>query len=127
MKPYLRPRFQGINTLDVFIDGFYKYLKDVGEQDIRLTGCPGEVPVMEAAKKLISQVDNGIPIPFLLLQHKNVNFKDLVWHWFMFIGYEELENEIYVKIATYGEFHWLSFHKLWETGFKRKGGMVLIQ
>lgn len=127
MKPYLRPRFQGINTLEVFIDGFYEYLKDVGEQDIRLTGCPGEVPVMEAAKKLISQIDNGIPIPFLLLQHKNVNFKDLVWHWFMLIGYEELENEIYVKIATYGEFHWLSFNELWETGFKRKGGMVLIQ
>ena len=126
MKPYLSPRMHGIDTLDIFIDGFYEYLKDVGDEDIRLTGCPGETPVKEAARKIISQIDNGIPIPFLLLQHKNVNFKDLVWHWFMLVGYEEFENEFYVKIATYGEFHWLSFHDLWETGFSRKGGMILI-
>ena len=44
----------------------------------------------------------------------------------MLVGYEEFENEFYVKIATYGEFHWLSFHELWETGFSRKGGMILI-
>ncbi len=126
MKPYLSPRIHGIDTLEIFIEGFHEYLKNVGEQKMQLTGCPGETPVREAAGKIVSQIDNGIAIPFLLLQHKNINFKDLVWHWFMLVGYEEFENEFYVKIATYGEFHWLSFNELWETGFKRKGGMVLI-
>ncbi|WP_349947560.1 hypothetical protein ABFV83_03505 [Lacrimispora sp. BS-2] len=88
MKPYLKPRFKGINTLELFMDGFNKYLKDVADQDIQLTGCPGKVPAKEAAMEIINRIDKGVPIPFLLLRHKNVNFKDLVWHWFMLVGYE---------------------------------------
>lgn len=126
MKPYLRPRFQGINTLKLFMDGFYDYLKKVGEEETKLTGCQGDTPKKEAANQVKRQIDNGIPIPFLLLRHKNVNFKDLVWHWFMLVGYEEFEEEFYVKIATYGGFRWLSFYELWNTGFKRKGGLVLV-
>ncbi|MEY8353410.1 hypothetical protein AALB39_08630 [Lachnospiraceae bacterium 54-53] len=127
MKPYLKPRLHGIDTLEIFMDGFNDYLKDVGEQNIQLTGCQGEVPAEEAAREIKSQIDKEIPIPFLLLRHKDVNFKDLVWHWFMLVGYEEFENEFYVKIATYGRYHWLSLNELWDTGFKRKGGMVLIK
>lgn len=26
-----------------------------------------------------------------------------------------------------GGFRWLSFYELWETGYKRKGGMVLLR
>ncbi len=127
MKPYLKPRFHGIDTLEIYIDGFYKYLQDVGETDTQLAGCPGEVPAKEAAREVMSQIDKGISIPFLQLRHKNVNFKDLVWHWFMLVGYEEFEEEFYVKIATYGGFRWLSFYELWDTGYERKGGMVLIR
>lgn len=127
MKPYLSPRLKGIDTLEVFMEGFYNYLRDVGEKDMRLEGCHGEVPVVEAAKNVISQINKGIPIPFLLLRHKNDKFKDLVWHWFMLVGYEEFENELCVKIATYGGYQWLSLNELWETGFKRKGGMILVE
>jgi hypothetical protein len=127
MKPYLRPRLHGIDTLEIFMDGFHDYLKDVGDQEIQLTGCHGEVPVKEAAREVMSQIDKGIPIPFLLLKHKDVNFKDLVWHWFMLVGYEEFEDDFYVKIATYGGFRWLSLYELWDTGFERKGGMVLVK
>lgn len=126
MKPYLKPRLHGIDTLELFMEGFYNYLKAVGEQDIQLTGCQGEVPVKEAAGEIISQINKEIPIPFLLLRHKDADFEDLVWHWFMLVGYEEFENEFYVKIATYGGSRWLSLYELWETGFGRKGGMVLM-
>lgn len=126
MKPYLSPRIKGIDTLEIFIDGFYDYLRDAGDKEIRLEGCHGEVSAAEAAKNVISQINKGMPIPFLLLKHKNAKFKDLVWHWFMLVGYEEFEDELCVKIATYGGYRWLSFHELWETGFKRKGGMILI-
>ena len=32
-----------------------------------------------------------------------------------------------VKAVTYGSFEWLDFAKLWNTGYARKGGLVLLQ
>jgi hypothetical protein len=85
------------------------------------------MPVSEAAKEIRNQIDNNKVIPFLLLKHKNTNFKDFVWHWFLIVGYEVFENDLYIKVATYGGFHWLSFNELWNTGFSQKGGMILFQ
>jgi hypothetical protein len=126
MKPYLRPRIKGIDTLEVFMEGFDNYLEDMGEHNIKLSGCHGDAPVKEAVRVVKQQIDQGISIPFLLLRHENVNFKDLVWHWFMLVGYEEVEDEFYVKIATYGGYRWISLRELWETGFPKKGGMVQV-
>lgn len=127
MKPYLRPRMHGIDTLEIFINGFQKYLKNAGEEEMKLSGCHGDTSVEQAIMEAKHQIDQGRPIPYLLLRHKNVNFKDLVWHWFMLVGYEELEDEFYVKIATYGGYRWLNFKELWDTGFRKKGGMILVQ
>ncbi|HEX3078311.1 MAG TPA: hypothetical protein VHQ24_15740 [Lachnospiraceae bacterium] len=127
MKPYLKPRFQGIDTLKLFIEGFYEYLKGVGESNIHLEEFSGDMPAKQAIIEIKNQIDNGIVIPFLLLKHRNVNLKYFTWHWFLIVGYEEFENEFYVKVSTYGQFHWLSFHELWKTEFKRKGGIILIR
>ncbi|WP_394523471.1 hypothetical protein [Lacrimispora sp. JR3] len=127
MKPYLRPRIHGIDTLEIFMDGFKDYLNDVGDQDIKMTGCHGEVSAKEAAIEVKTQIDNGIPIPFLMLKHKNADYKDYVWHWFMLVGYEEFEDDFYVKAATYGGYRWISLYGLWNTGYERKGGMVLVK
>lgn len=127
MKPYLTPRLQGIDTLKLFMDGFSEYLKDVGEKNIQLEGYSGDMPVEKAVMEIKSQIDQGRVIPYLLLKHKNINFKNFTWHWFLIIGYEEFENEFYIKIATYGDYHWLSFPELWKTGFRHKGGMILIR
>lgn len=127
MKPYLRPRMHGIDTLEIFINGFQKYLKEAGEEEMKLSGFHGDTSVEQAVMEAKHQIDQGMPIPYLLLRHKNVNFKDLVWHWFMLVGYEELEDEFYVKIATYGGYRWLNFKELWDTGFRKKGGMILVQ
>lgn len=43
------------------------------------------------------------------------------------MGYEEIEKEFYVKIATYGDFHWLSFQEFWSTGYNEKGGMIILE
>ena len=94
---------------------------------MKLSGCHGDTSVEQAIMEAKHQIDQGRPIPYLLLRHKNVNFKDLVWHWFMLVGYEELEDEFYVKIATYGGYRWLNFKELWDTGFRKKGGMILVQ
>jgi len=126
MKPYLKPRIKGIDTLEIFMDGFHEYLEDVGEHTIKLSGCRGDAPVNEAVRVVKQQIDQGISIPYLLLRHENVNFKDFVWHWFMLVGYEEVEGEFYVKTATYGGYRWISLRELWATGYQKKGGMVIV-
>ena len=71
-------------------------------------------------------IDGGYPVPFLLLHHKNPALKDYVWHWFNLAGYEAAEEAFRVKAVTYGEAEWLDFAELWETGFEKKGGMILL-
>ncbi len=127
MKPYLRPRMQGINTLELFIDGFNQYLSELGAGSIQLEAFSIE-HTLDSAKEIIrQQIDLKLPIPYLLLRHKSYSMKDLVWHWFLVIGYEEFEDEFYIKIATYGNYRWLSLKELWNTGYSEKGGMVLIR
>ncbi len=126
MKPYLRPRMQGINTLELFIDGFHQYLSELREGSIQLEAFSIEHTLDRAKEIIRQQIDQKLPIPYLLLRHKSYSMKDLVWHWFLVIGYEEFEDEFHIKIATYGNYRWLSLKELWNTGYSEKGGMVLI-
>jgi len=126
MKPYLRPRLKGVNTLKLFIDGIQEYFNDVDEVDLLMQEFHGDMKEEEAAVQIKTQIDNGIPIPYLLLKHKNHNFKDFAWHWFLVVGYEEFEKDFYIKVATYSNAHWLSLNELWKTGYKEKGGMVIM-
>ena len=126
MKPYLRPRLKGIDKLHLYINGFRKYLEDTDKFDIEVRGFSGTMEVEKAVQEIRKQIDNGTPRPYLLLKHKNSNFKYLTWHWFLIVGYEEIDNEFYVKIATYGKYHWLSFQELWATGYDKKGGMIIL-
>ncbi len=127
MKPYLRPRVQGINTLKLFIDGFSQYLVDQNESGVRLEAFSGENSLIKAKEAIRQQIGLDLPIPYLLLRHKSQGMKFFVWHWFLIIGYEEFEDDFYVKAVTYGNYHWLSLKELWDTGYKEKGGMVLIK
>lgn len=127
MKPYLAPRLQGIDTLELFTDGFYEYLQFVNDKNIQLFGYSGDKSEGNAVIEVKKQINQGITIPYLLLLHKNPSFKYFNWHWFLIVGYGEFENDFFVKIATYGEFYWLSFHDLWQTGFRKKGGMILVR
>ena len=69
----------------------------------------------------------GFPIPYLMLHHKNRIFKFYDWHWFMLTGYESFEDACMVKAVTYGGFRWLDFNELWDTGYERKGGMIIYK
>ncbi|MCI8558546.1 MAG: hypothetical protein HFI19_12460 [Lachnospiraceae bacterium] len=127
MKPYLRPRWQGIDTLDIYLEGIRAYWKDVDCKALSAKGLSGTEPFETAKEAVCGQIDKGIPVPFLLLRHKEPRFKDYVWHWFNLAGYEEFEEEFFVKAVTYGEMEWLNLRKLWDTGFERRGGMILLQ
>lgn len=126
MKPYLRPRWTGIDTLDIYLDGIRSYWKDVDCKGLMAEGFPGTETFDKARTAVKRQIDSGFPIPFLTLHHKNPRLKDYVWHWFILAGYEEYEEEFFVKAVTYGEVEWLNLRELWDTGFERKGGMVLL-
>ena len=107
------------------IEGLYPY--NAGCEILAADGFPGTGSVKEAERLLKQQIDGGYPVPFLLLHHKNPALKDYVWHWFNLAGYEAAEEAFRVKAVTYGEAEWLDFAELWETGFEKKGGMILLR
>ena len=92
MKPYLRPRMQGVRKLEWFVEGFQKYIRDVNERtdkriEIRMRPFSGAHSFPEAAAFVRSQIEAGYPIPCLLLRHKNTQrYKDYIWHWFVVMG-----------------------------------------
>ena len=152
MKPYLRPRSGGINRLDLYMRGFSSYLRgraeawrqehpaecrnlsnvdDSAPRMLRMTGFSGDRPADEAWDAVIRQIDAGFPVPILVLRHKDPELKDFVWHWFLLIGYSDEESEEtprrHVKAVTYGEWAWVDFDQLWDTGYEQKGGLVLYR
>ena len=89
----------------------------------------GNLPWKEAAEKLRAEIDAGYPAACLILKHKNPKMEDFVWHWFLLIGYEtdDEKGHLSVKTVTYSEAQWLDFEELWETGYREKGGLVLLR
>ena len=125
MKPYLSPRMSGIDRLDIYIDGYAQFLQDRGETRLTMEPLDGQVPFDIAKQAVKQQIDAGLPIPTLILRHRDKAFEDYVWHWFLLNGYDERENGFFVKAVTYSEFEWLDFEKLWNTGYDQRGGLVL--
>ncbi len=140
MEKYLWPRRTGIDKLSIFVDGYEKYLRDRGVTAdtadgasgggiiaVRLDTLDGTEPYEKAAEALIRQIDAGFPVPTLILNHKNKKYKDYVWHWFLINGYEEREGTLMVKAVTYSNYEWMDLKQLWDTGYERRGGFVLVQ
>lgn len=125
MRPYLSPRMSGIDRLDIYIDGYEKYLKDRGETRLSMIPFMGTEPY-EAAREIVrKQIEDGYPIPTLILNHQDKAMEDYVWHWFLINGYAEEEQKFLVKTVTYGAGQWIDLGKLWNTGHTRRGGFVL--
>ena len=126
MKPYLSPRYHGIDFLETYICGFYDYLKSRGTNSLTLEGLSGNVPYASFAEAITTQIDRGFPVPYLMLMHKDPALDDFNWHWFNLAGYEEKDGELHVMTVTYGEYLWFSLRNMWDTGHKRKGGIIRI-
>ena len=125
MKPFLRPRRGGVDRLELYTDGFAVYLKQQGVKNLFMEPFRGEHSAEAAWDRIVMQIDQGLPIPYLLLRHQRPELNDYVWHWFLLIGYEEEEKR--VKTVTYGEAQWLDFQLLWDTGETPKGGIILYR
>ena len=125
MTPYLHPRMMGIDKLEIYIEGFKKFLTKFGVTNLIFEGWDGTKDLASTQEKIKSQIDDGWLIPCLTLKHKNPALQTYVWHWFLLTGYDD-EN-FQVKITTYGKFNWVNFAEFWDTGFEQKGGLVLIR
>ena len=127
MKHYLCPRPNGIDTLELFMEGFGEYLKDVNEETLEMKAFHGTHSYEEAKDAVRRQIDSDSPIPYLLLKHQNKkgHLEDYIWHWFILAGYRETEGDLLVKAVSYGEYKWFSLKELWDTGYDKKGGMIL--
>jgi len=125
IKPYLRPRITGIDRLDIYIDGVRQYFDDIGENSLEISGYDGDNKYEDAKLILKNQIDKGYIVPMLVLKNKNTIVKDYVWHWFLLGGYEEMEDRLMVKAITYGSYRWVDFADLWNSGHRRKGGLII--
>ena len=96
MKPYLRPRVNGVNKLWMFTEGFGNYLKDIGENGLKMKELPGTEELRTAELFIRQQIDNGYPVPYLMLRHRKAYYKDFVWHWFLCYGYEERKDGVWI-------------------------------
>ena len=124
MKPYLKPRVNGVNKTYLFRAGFEKYLEDVGEKRIIIEEMQGTEDAGSAADFIKKHIDSGFPVPYLMLRHKKEYYKDFVWHWFLCYGYEEREDGMWITVATYGEKSTFRLADLWDTGYEERGGLV---
>ena len=126
MRKYLGPRMRGIDRTDIFTDGFNGYLKDRGLSPIRFDDYSGEGDPGTAATLIKDRIDDGFPVPYLMLMHRDRKLNDYMWHWFILNGYDEAETEFKVKVVTYGKGIWMDLYHLWQTGRREKGGFVTI-
>ncbi|MBQ6909403.1 MAG: hypothetical protein IJQ29_04745 [Synergistaceae bacterium] len=126
MKPYLTPRYHGIDYLEIYLCGLGDYWRSVNYNIRRLEGLAGSASFNFALEAVKSQIDLNLPIPYLMLNHADNKFEDFEWHWFMLAGYDELDDNILVKAVTYGEVTWLDFKALWNTGCERRGGLIKV-
>ena len=128
VKPYLRPRLMGINRLEIFVAAFKKFLKEHGTFFLDVMPWSGDHDEQDTVNTIRQQIDRGFLIPYLLLHHKNPTFENYEWHWFLLTGYDEKpDGRFLVKAVTYGAYEWLDFAKLWNTGYDRKGGLILFK
>ncbi|MBQ6663466.1 MAG: hypothetical protein IJM69_08010 [Firmicutes bacterium] len=153
MKPYLSPRRTGIDRLDIYTEGYAAYLADRGERGIAMEEFAGTESAEDAIRVIKAQIAAGLPVPMLMLQHRDKRFSDYVWHWFLLNGWcEDIkapapgpagrpgvgcaasnsvspdgEKRFYVRTVTYSEWDWFDFRDFWDTGFDRKGGLVLYR
>ena len=125
MKPYLYPRQGGVDRLDIYTDGFGQFLRDRGETSLSMLPWPGEKDFIETKEIVKKQINSGWLIPSLTLLHNRPSMQEFVWHWYLLNGYLEQGDTFLVKAVTFGTWRWLDFAVLWDTGFDRKGGLIL--
>ena len=126
MEPYLYPRWSGVDKLEIYVDGYGRFLRDHDEKSLTLSPWSGENNFEDTREVVRRQIDAGYPIPCLMLHHQDPSLEKYVWHWFILNGYNERVGNFFVRAVSYGVGRWMDFRTLWDTGYQRKGGLILF-
>ena len=129
MEPYLYPRWSGVDKLEIYIEGFGRFLSDRNVSNLKMSCWSGENSLDDTWQIIRRQIDAGYPLPCLTLNHQARSLQDYVWHWFILNGYEVRGDvgDASVKAVSYGVGRWFNFATLWSTGYERKGGLILFE
>lgn len=100
--------------------GLSKYLRDCGETRLSMRGLYSSCSLVDFKMAVRTQLDKKLPIPVLILNHRNSRLKDYIWHWFWLADYQDLANACLVNTVTYGEQHWLSLDELQDSVYEKK-------
>ena len=130
LKPYIHPRVGGVTKLSMFTDGCGQYLKDCGYH-AEFETLDGDKTFEEAKQFVENALERNLPVIYLMLRHRDKEFKDLNWHWFCVTGYktEEIKgiHSEQLNYHTYGEALSVDFKRLWNTGMYKRGGLVALK
>lgn len=155
MKPYIHPRIGGVTKLSMFTNGCGQYLKDCGYY-AEFETLDGDKSYEEAKVFVEKAIERNLPVIYLMLRHRDKEFKDLNWHWFCITGYKikkeqvnnnkikahfiqkdsiqvnevensQIEEKVYLNYHTYGEVLSVDFKRLWNTGMYKRGGIVALK
>ena len=127
MEPYLYPRWSGVDKLEIYLDGFGRFLRDRNVSELKLSPWSGENSCSDTREIICRQIDAGFPMPCLTLNHQSPSLQDYVWHWFILNAYESRGEELFVQAVSYGVGKMFNLATLWNTGCSRKGGLILFE
>ena len=76
MKPYIRPRVQGVKKPEWYIGGLEKYISDVNKRcgtdyQIHMEKFDGTGDEDEAERIICGQIDKELTVPYQMLRHLN--------------------------------------------------------
>lgn len=123
---FFPPGITGMSNTGRFRRCFLNYV-DFAGVGVKLSLMDGGESVRDAKKFVTDALDEGYPVLYLLLRHKDPALDDFTWHWFNLTGYETNGDSMTVDFATWGKKHKVDFDNLWDTGANHKGGMVVVR
>ena len=126
MFSFFPPGITGLSNIRRFRRCFLDYA-DAAGVIVHPVLLDGREPAGAARDFVTAALDEGYPVMYLLLRHRDPALDDYTWHWFNLTGYEADEGGMTVEFATWGKKHSADFDNLWDTGAGHKGGMVVIR
>lgn len=126
MFAHVHPGIGGLTDVDRYAAMLRGYTACCGVAAVVDT-LRGDAPLAEAERFIREAVDDGRPVAYLMLRHRDVRFDEFEWHWFSVTGYTETPGGLRLTAGTYGKRYELDLTSAWDTGFAWKGGLAALR
>ena len=122
---YVYPGIGGLSSIERFKRMAQSFV-DTRDINVGFNCLSGSAAYEDAESFIVGHIDQGYPVMYLMLKHKDRAFEDYEWHWFTVTGYERAYNGLRVEFATWGEKHSFMLENAWDTRKTMKGGLVAM-